>query len=178
MNSDVVVLAWPEQADEARRLGALRTPRLLLVPPGVEPPRDPDDLLEWVCIPASEHEVAARVVALIRRAEHDAGSGRRAAVVDRPVVDRHGRCVYRHRWAALSPSEARLATVLCERYMEVVPDAELVDRWRPDEGAVDARKPVALRVQLTRLRQRVADLGLEVVSVRSQGVILQPCPAA
>src|SRR5665213_3676361 len=108
-----MALAWPEQADEDERFRRLRIPRLLLVAADVDPPRDIDYLLDWVRIPASEHEVAARVVALIRRAEDD-----EVAEVERPVVDRHGRFVYRDRWAALSPTEARLATVLCERFME------------------------------------------------------------
>ena len=173
-SGDVVVLAWPQQAAEFERLKPLRVPRLLLVPAGIDPPGDTDYLVDWVRVPASAQDIAARVVALMRRAE-----GAAQEVVDTPSVDRHGRCVYRDRWTALSPTEARLARVLCDRFTEVVPEADLVRHgWQLADGGAETGvappRANALRVHLTRLRQRISELGLEVVSIRNQGVVLQP----
>jgi DNA-binding response OmpR family regulator len=169
-NGDVAVLAWPQQAAEFERLRPLRVPRLLLVPAGVDPPGDTDYLVDWVRVPASAQDIAARVVALMRRAE-----GASTDVAETPSVDRHGRCVYRERWTALSPTEARLARVLCERFNEVVPEEELLRHgWQLADTRVEPPKANALRVHLTRLRQRIGELGLEVISIRNQGVVLQP----
>ncbi|HVM66751.1 MAG TPA: helix-turn-helix domain-containing protein [Acidimicrobiales bacterium] len=144
-------------------------PRLLLVPAGAAPPQDVDHLTEWVRHPASEHEVAARVVALVRRA---------GAFLVRPHVDEHGRISYRDRWSALSPIESRIAGVLCDRFCQLVDASQLRASAWPPHHSVDPPTPTAFRVHLHRLRQRVADLGLEVVTVRNEGVVLQPAPPA
>jgi len=160
---DLAVLEWPEDAAEAERLGREGVPRLLLVPHEEPPPQDVDSLTEWVRVPAEEREVAARVVALMRRA-------RSSSIL--PCVDDHARISYRDRWTALSPTEARIAAVLCERYGEVVTTEELRSLASPPRGR--APSPAAFRVHLHRLRQRIASLGLEVVSVRNEGAVLQP----
>jgi DNA-binding response OmpR family regulator len=159
------VLAWPEDAAEAERLRREGVPRLLLVPHAEPPPQDVDHLAEWVRVPAEEREVAARVVALLRRAE---------AFSVRPHVDEHGRISFRERWSALSPTEARIAAVLCDRYTDVVSTQELRSLAAPHDGRGRGPSPAAFRVHLHRLRQRIAGLGLEVVSVRNEGVVLQP----
>jgi DNA-binding response OmpR family regulator len=164
---DLAVLAWPEDAAEAERLRKEGVPRLLLVPHEQEAPQDVDHLAEWVRVPAEEREVAARVVALLRRAE---------AFSVRPHVDEHGRIAFRDRWSALSPTEARIAAVLCDRYCDVVSTDELRTLASPDDGRGRGPSPAAFRVHLHRLRQRIAGVGLEVVSVRNEGVILQPRP--
>ena len=161
------MLGWPGEAGEAERLRRCGVPRLLLVPPGAAPPQDVDHLTEWVRVPASEHEVAARVVALVRRA---------GTFAVRPNVDEHGRISYRGRWSALSPIESRIAGVLAERFCEVVDAGQLRSSAWPPSGPVQPPSPAALRVHLHRLRQRVLDLGLEVVTVRNEGVVLQPGP--
>ena len=88
-------------------------------------------------------------------------------------MDAHNRLLHGGDWVALSPIEARLARALCERYTEVVGDDHLLGRAWPDETDTAARA-AALRVHLTRLRQRIAPLGLEIRALRSQGMILQP----
>jgi hypothetical protein len=166
---DVAVLVWPHEAHEVDRLRTRGVPRLLLVPSGSAPPHDVDHLTEWVRVPASAHEVAARVVALVRRA---------GSLTGRPHVDEHGRITYGDRWAALSPIESRIAGVLSERFCQIVGAEQLrASGWPPahPEGPTTA---TALRVHLHRLRHRVADLGLEVVTVRNEGVVLQPVAAA
>jgi hypothetical protein len=163
---DVVVLVWPDQATEAESLRRAGVPRLLLLSPNVSPPSDIDPLADWVRQPAAEHEVAARVVALMRRAvQHH----------QRPAVDRHGRIVRGARWAALSPIETRLARILCDRFSEVVPERDLRESGWPEAGGARFSNS-ALRVHLHRLRQRVAVLDLEVVSIRGEGVVLQDTP--
>jgi DNA-binding response OmpR family regulator len=162
---DLAVLTWPEEAAQAERLRREGVPRLLLVARDADPPQDVDHLTEWVRVPAEEQEVAARVVALMRRAE---------TFSLRPRVDDHGRITHRDRWAALSPTETRIAAVLCDHFCEVVTTQELRSRAWPPGDEVRAPSSGALRVHLHRFRQRVAVLGLEVVSVRNEGVILQP----
>ena len=169
MSDDVVVLAWPEQAAEAERLRGMGVPRLLLVSADGDPPRGIDHLADWVRVPATEQEVAARVVALMRRAADPS-----LAEGEKPTVDQHGRIVYRECWSALSPTETRLAKLLSDRFLEVVTEAELRECAWPSDTTIDIPKPNALRVHLHRMRQRVGVLGLEVVSVRGEGVVLQP----
>src|SRR4051794_17511004 len=65
---DVVLVRWP--AEELRRaeLREHGVPRLLLVEHGAPPPRTPDDLEDWVRVPADEVDLHARVDNLNRRA--------------------------------------------------------------------------------------------------------------
>jgi len=162
--TDVAVLHWPAQADEADALAADGRPRLLLVAADADPPVADDALCEWVRLPADERDVAARILSLTRRL---------GPVADRPRVDPSGRLLFRNTWVALSPTEARLASVLAENFDAVVPEAELGRRGWP-AGTWGAN---ALRVHLTRLRRRLAPLGLEVRAIRLQGFILQATPA-
>jgi DNA-binding response OmpR family regulator len=162
--ADVAVLHWPAQAQEAEVLAADGRPRLLLVAADADPPVVPDPLCEWVRLPADERDVAARILSLTRRL---------APAPERPRVDPTGRLLFGKAWVALSPTEARLAAVLAENYETVVPESELGRRGWP-AGTWGAN---ALRVHLTRLRQRLAPLGLEVRAVRTQGFILQASPA-
>ena len=166
-NTELAVLSWPIDAGEVSRLGRLGIPRLVLVPPDIDPPPDTDPLLDWVRTPADEREVASRAVALVRRAASDRGES--------PRVDAHDRLLHGGVWVGLSPIEARLARALCERYTEVVGDDHLLKRAWPEETDNGGRA-AALRVHLTRLRQRIAPLGLEIRALRSQGMILQPRP--
>ena len=90
---DLAVLSWPKDAAEAERLRREGVPRLLLVPREERPPHDVDHLAEWVRVPAEEREVAARVVALLRRA---------GSFAVRPHMDDHGRISYGGRWAPMN----------------------------------------------------------------------------
>jgi DNA-binding response OmpR family regulator len=164
--TDVAVLHWPAQADEAEALAALGHPRLLLVATDADPPISEDSLCEWVRLPAEERDVAARVLVLARRLGPVAPQP--------PSVDANDRLLFGDAWVALSPIEARLASALAENFEAVVPHAELGRRGWPSGSWGSG----ALRVHLTRLRQRLAPLGLEVRAVRLQGFILQPVPLA
>jgi DNA-binding response OmpR family regulator len=159
--NDVAVLHWPAQADEAKELAAGGRARLLLVATDADPPAFEDALWEWVRLPADERDVAARLLMLTRRLEPND--------VEVPRVDASGRLLFRSAWVALSPTESRLASVLAENFEAIVPASELGRRGWP-AGMWGNN---ALRVHVTRLRHRLAPLGLEVLAVRSQGFILQ-----
>jgi len=158
MGRDVVVLRWPEDAADVERLAVSGVPRLLFVQPGADPPEGGECEEDWVRLPADDRDVAARLRALTRRA------GRHQTV---PEVDGEGRLLHRGRWVALSPIDQHFARLLVERFGRVVANEELARAWdRPP-------KSNAVRVHLTRLRRRIAPLGLEIRRVRGVGVLLQ-----
>ena len=158
---EVAVLHWPAQAAEARALALDGRPRLLLVARDANPPDAEDPLCEWVRLPADERDVAARIRILTRRL---------AAVLGRPSVDAADRLLFGSTWVALSPIEARLASVLADNFQAVVSESELGRRgWPGGTWSVNA-----LRVHVTRLRRRLVSLDLEVRGVRLQGFIMQP----
>ena len=70
---------------------------------------------------------------------------------------------------ALSPTEEQLCTLLIGEFGEVVSDRQLMARAWPEGTGT----PTGLRLQMTRLRRRIADLQLEVRSVRGKGYVLQ-----
>ncbi len=162
----VVLVNWPEHADRVRALAQAGLPRLLLVAPDADPPASVDASEDWVRLPADERDIAARVLRLTTLADAEGGT----ADVVVPTIDGSDRLFYRGAWVALSPIEARMASALVEHFTSVVPEQELGRRGWP-EGTWP---PGALRVHLTRLRQRLAPLGLEIARVRLQGVVLQP----
>jgi len=163
--ANVVVLQWPAQADAVAELSAAGTARLLLVDPDADPPVSVDWLEDWVRLPADERDVAARMLSLTKRLD---------PTPERPYVDEVGRLFYSGNWAALSPIEARLASALADRFDAVVEERELGRVGWPAEAREGSKRRVnSLRVHLTRLRRRLAPLGLEVRAVRSQGFILQ-----
>jgi len=164
-HGNVVVLQWPSQAAAVAELVAAGTARLLLVDPDADPPVSVDWLEDWVRLPADERDVAARMLSLTRRLD---------PAPERPYVDDVGRLFYNGAWTALSPIEARLANALADRFDALVDEREL-DRvgWPAENREGSTRTVNALRVHLTRLRRRLAPLGLEVRAVRSQGFILQ-----
>ncbi len=156
----VAVVNWPTERLLVEHLAGLHLPRLLLVAADADPPFVEDLLEDWLRLPASERDVQARVSALHRRA----GFG------EVPVFDGACRVSYRGAWAPLSPIEYAMATLLVERFGQLVSDMDLGARaWTgsPPGGA-------ALRVHLTRLRRRIAPVGLEIRTVRSQGHVMQP----
>jgi DNA-binding response OmpR family regulator len=162
---EVVVLRWPiEQAavSAAREQGR---PRFLVVEGDDDPPHHWDDLEEWVRLPADRRDVQARVAALRSRS---------ADLRVRPSLDGYDRLFFRGRWVALTPSDYKLVEPLVERFDDVVPYERVVGS--PD--ASDAPRPVAGRVRLTRLRRRIAPLGLQIRTVRPHGLALSAMETA
>src|ERR1700674_5346389 len=158
--ADVVLVRWPDETERLERLRATGAPRLLLVPADATPPVTVDPLEDWVRLPADQSEVRARLTTLSARADADQPV---------PAVDGDGLLHYRDRWVALSPVEHALAAALAERFGAVVGRDALARRAWP--GGVPPRN--ALDVHILRFRRRIADLGLELRTVRSRGYLLQ-----
>ena len=162
-----VVLRWPSDPDRRRELAQLGVPRLLLVDSDAPPPVCSDPLEDWIRLPSDERDIDARMNALRARASSWAPS-------TRPELDGHGRMLRGSRWVPLSPTEEQLCTLLISEFGEVVSDTALIARaWPQGTGT-----PTGLRLQMTRLRRRIADLRLEIRSVRGKGYVLQDQPAA
>ena len=162
-----VVIRWPSDQERRRELADLGVPRLLLVDSDVSPPICADPLEDWIRLPSDERDIDARMNALRARASSWAPS-------TRPELDGHGRLLRGSRWVALSPIEEQLCTLLIGEFGQVVSDQSLMARAWPEGTGT----PTGLRLQMTRLRRRIADLQLEVRSVRGKGYVLQSQAAA
>jgi DNA-binding response OmpR family regulator len=71
------------------------------------------------------------------------------------------------RWTALSPIEARIVQLLLANFGGVVPRRDLDAIWA---NGMPGR---SLDVRLTKLRERIAGLGLHIHTVRNQGLLLE-----
>ena len=85
-----------------------------------------------------------------------------------PQVDEFGILRLGNRWVALSESEWEVLTVLLDRFGKAVSTSDL----RAAGGGDQPLTPAALNVRLTRLRQRIAPLGIRIINVRRRGYIL------
>jgi hypothetical protein len=159
--STPVVLRWPAGQKRRRELADLGVPRLFLVNSDAAPPVCADPLEDWVRLPCDERDIDARMNALRARA-----TGTPSA---RPRLDGNGRLLRSNRWVPLSPIEEQLCGLLIGEFGAVVSDRRLMAAAWPNGAAT----PTGLRLQMTRLRRRIDDLGLEVRSVRGKGYVLQ-----
>jgi Transcriptional regulatory protein, C terminal len=157
--SAVVVIRWPEEAEQLESLPE-DAPRLLLVAPDAAAPDQSDCVVDWIRLPASDADVRTRIAALEQRAARHA---------TQPYADGHGRVFFRGRWVQVSPLEEALADVLAKRFGQVVDEATLVHAAWPHGGASRG----ALRIHMVRLRRRLGPLGLEIRNVRARGYVLQ-----
>ena len=159
---DVVLVRWPAETarrDELRRDGL---PRLLLLEGGVAPPLpDPDDLEDWIRVPAADDDLRARVEGLRRRTE--------ARPDPSPQLDDDGVLRLGSQWVALPPVEARLTAALLDRFGAVVSRDALARAGWP-AGAPGRN---ALDVHMLRLRRRLSPLALAIRTVRSRGYLLE-----
>ena len=156
---DVVILRWPEQAERIEDLERLGIPRLLLVEPEAEPPPSTSCIEDWLRLPVDDASLRARLVALAAHAS-------RHPMV--PSLDRHGQLSHRGETVFLSSTDQRIAEVLVEHFGQVVDEQMLLDRARPD-----GRNDQTLRVNVSRLRRRIAPLGLVITCVRGHGYLMQ-----
>ncbi|MEP6661192.1 MAG: helix-turn-helix domain-containing protein [Acidimicrobiales bacterium] len=157
---DVVMVPWPTQEVHRSTLSSVRRPRLLLVDPDVPAPRVTDVLEDWVRLPANDEDVQARVATLAARSESSTNG--------RPGLDADGVLRYDGELVALPPLEARLASLLLERFAAVVSRDGLGRAGWP-EGPPGRN---ALDVHMVRLRRRVQPLGLSIKTVRGRGYLL------
>ena len=158
MSRDVVVLRWPEQGAERDRLEQLSVPRLLIVEVGVEPPDSESCLEDWLRLPAEDCDVRARLRSLSRRAAQH-------PMV--PALDDFGQLSHRGAGVFLSPVDQRVAEVLVESFGTAVRDSDLAARAWPAGSSEQT-----LRVHISRLRRRIAALGLTITSVRNVGYVM------
>jgi hypothetical protein len=155
----IAIVRWPQDAEILERLGTLGHPRLLLVDQDAEPPVVTDLLEDWIRLPADDRDIQTRVASLRRRVGHHRI----------PMFDGECRVGFRDGWAPLSPIEYCLASALVERFGYLVTDEDLSARAWGDTPP----RPNALRVHLTRLRRRVEPIGLEILTIRSHGHVMQ-----
>jgi hypothetical protein len=158
IESDVAVVRWPSQQRELEDLALRGVPRLLLVAPGSAAPNCTSCLEDWVRLPADEADLRARLLSL---AEHGRGH-------TRPTIDEYGILRRDGALAMLSPSEQALAGLLIADFGSVVRDEILEQHVL---GASDARRSM-LRTHTSRLRKRVAPLGLTVSCIRNVGYMM------
>jgi DNA-binding response OmpR family regulator len=159
----VAVVHWPQERAVREQLQAMGLARLLLLGADTEPAAVTEALEDWIREPVDDRDLEARLTTL----------GARVARTGRPRVDGRGRIGHRDRRVALSPIEYELATILVSRFGKVVEERELV---APVWGTLPGGSG-ALRVHLTRLRRRLAGIGLEVQAVRTKGYVLQEIAA-
>jgi len=162
---DVVLIRWPEEAEQRARLADRHIPRLLLLEDGVTPPDAPDCLEDWIRLPAPESDVRARIDALRTRSS--------AHLRTVPEIDGHGLLRFGSGWVSLPPVEARLADALVVRFGAVVGRDTLRRAVWP--GSTPGRN--VLDVHVLRLRRRLAPLGLVIRTVRSRGYMLERAEA-
>jgi DNA-binding response OmpR family regulator len=156
---DVTVVIWPGDAAEMRRRTRDERPCLFLVESGAEPPRLLACLHDWTWASADDAEIEARVVALADRA---------ARHPSRPTIDTFGELIHRGRSLFLSPLDQRVAETLVGRFGAVVKEHDLLTAVWPEGGSRQA-----LRVHMSRLRRRLAPLGLVITCVRGSGYIMR-----
>lgn len=163
--SDVTILRWPAQDDLRLQLAVGAQLRLLLVAPGSPPPELIDDREDWLREPAAPSDLLARSHALRRRF----GEVREHA----PVVDLDGLVRYRGRWVAVPESQLGVVRLLVERVDRLVSNDEIAEAYEAGGGS---SHPNAMRTLVARLRNRLQDLGLELVTIRSRGLLLATSP--
>lgn len=160
-------MRWPAEGtrrDELRRAGR---PRILLIEDGVAPPiPSPEDLEDWIRLPADDTDLQARVEGLQRRCD--------ALVGTAPALDGDGVLRVGDRWVSLPPVEARLTAALLDRFGAVVSRDALAHAGWPS-GAPGRN---ALDVHMLRLRRRLSPLALAIRTVRSRGYLLERVRAA
>ncbi len=125
------------------------------------PPTLVDCFEDWVRLPASEVDIAARCSAILARS---AGHGS-----ERPVLDPDGVLRCGTEWVSLPPVEARLLEALLDRFGAVV-SRDALSRSGWPAGAPGRN---ALDVHVLRLRRRIAPLGIVIKTVRSRGYLLE-----
>lgn len=164
--SDVAVVPWPAERSLRFELAVQRVPRLLLIPAEADPPELIDELEDWVRAGIRPADLAARSRSLARRAGHEAGV---------PVLDGDGLLRVGERWTPIPDGQLRVVELLLGRMDRVVPRAELGAVYR-DSGGSD--HPDSIRTLTGRLAARFREVGLELVTIRTRGVMLTSTAAA
>lgn len=157
----VAVVAWPDDAEVLEQLRRLGLPRLLILGADAAPATTVDALEDWIRLPASDDDVRVRLRALREHAEHEPM---------RPVLADDGRLVFEGAWVALSATDERLARCLVDSFLSPVREADIVAAVWPGEHP----SPGTIRPRISRVRRRLAAIGLDIATVRGRGYVLQP----
>lgn len=163
---DVTIVRWPEETSVREVLSVLRRPRLLLVEPGFPPP-DPLELEEdWLRWPPDPSELLHRAKTLGQRVP--------ATLEPDPVLDDDGILHRGDRWLAVSPAQQPVLRLLLDRMDEVVRFDDVVAAYAAAGGST---LPASVRTVVSRLEARIAELGLEIVTIRGRGILLRASSA-
>jgi DNA-binding response OmpR family regulator len=128
------------------------------VSPAAEPPACTSCLEDWVRLPVSDGDLRARVDTLV---EHQRAHAH-------PSVDEFGVLRQNGTIAFLSPREQALAEILIANFGTVVRDGVFAQQVF---GDADARRET-LRTHTSRLRKRIAPLGLTISCIRNVGYMM------
>ena len=156
--ANVALLEWPAELLELDELAQRGLPRLLLVSPGSPPPMCTSVLEDWVRLPIDSADLQARLFSLADRFRMHA----------RPTVDEFGVLRLGGAVAILPPSEKALAHILIDNFGAVVRDSTLEEQVVSESNAQRS----TLRTVASRLRRRVAPLGLLVSCIRNVGYMM------
>jgi two-component system, OmpR family, response regulator len=156
----IMIVGVPAGAARLDELRQLCIPRLIVVGPDDDAVSTTEELEDWVRLPADDRDVRSRLRRLRELARH---------LSPPPVMDGAGRVILGDHWIALSEVEERLAFPLVGRFGNVVRLDDLMAAGWPGR-----RDRAILRPAMCRLRRRVETLGLELLSIRDVGYVLQP----
>ena len=157
---DVALIRWPSDEELRSELATRRHPRLLLVASDAEPPECTDVLEDWVRLPVSRADRAARIRTLESRVEHPESPA--------PTLNGSGTLEYRGEVTQLSAIQADLMRLLIDRFGAVVSREALAKAAWPEAD----RSENNLDVTMGRLRRQLGPVGLEIRTVRSRGYLL------
>lgn len=155
---DVQLLRWPSESTQLDRCRKLGVPRLLVVEGQVEPPMSADVREDWVRPPVSRSDLLARAAILRARVDRHTA----------PQVDPSGVVRYGLRSVPTSPIETVLCDRLVRQFGSVVTREELqqcLDKPPCSRNALD--------LHVTRLRRRLAPLGLVIRTAWRRGYLLE-----
>jgi DNA-binding response OmpR family regulator len=153
----VELVRWPSEAVRRDQLAAADVPRLLLVEPDCPPPSVLLGIEDWIRLPADERDLFVRLARLEgrRSAQH------RSVPVLEDLVLR-----FEDRWVSLPPVEAAIVAPLLRHFGELTTRDEIVESAWPD-GQVRS-----LNSRIRVLRQRLAAVGLQLLTVRTRGFVV------
>lgn len=151
--SEVMLLRWPEDAEDGPRLARQGVAVLYLIDGFGDPPDIGSCLEDWVRVPGDERDLRARIAALEARSH---------AHLAPPRLDADGLLRYRGQVTMLSADNRDLARALVNRFGNTVPDDEL-----------PAADTAALRLRIAQLRSQVRGIGLSIHRVRLHGYKMQ-----
>ena len=150
--AEVVLVRWPAEYERASQLLTAGAPLLYLIGGDDDPPDVEGCLADWVRLPGDSRDIDRRVAILEQRA---------ALHTAPPRLDDNGLLHYRGRTVSLLPGEARLATVLIERFGSTVSDDDLAPRTGMDDTAGVGR--------ISPFRTKLRDAGLTLRRSRCRG---------